>query len=59
MAALKRPMLSSALHGETTFKPGQDAYQAAKHYECYAATPALTPLIPLNTIGQVKSPLDI
>jgi len=31
MAALKRPILSSALHGEMTFKPGQAAYQAAKH----------------------------
>lgn len=59
MAALKRPILSSALQGEITFKPGHEAYQAAKHYECWAATPALTPLIPLNTIGQVKSPLDM
>jgi hypothetical protein len=34
MEALRRPILSSALHGETVIKPGHDAYQAAKHYEC-------------------------
>ena len=34
MAALRRPILSSALHGEIVTKPGHDAYQAAKHYEC-------------------------
>ena len=29
--ALIRPMLSSALHGDTVINPGQDPYHAAKH----------------------------
>lgn len=59
IADLSKPKLSVQFHGVTTFNPGTEPYQAAKHYECYAATPALTPLIPLKTIGQVKSPFDI
>ena len=30
-----------------TFKPGQWPYHAAKHCECWAATPAAHPLGPL------------
>lgn len=40
MAALRRPRQSSELYGETTFNPGQCPYQAAKHWECCAATPS-------------------
>ena len=48
---LSRPLQSSAEYGDTTFRPGTCPYQAAKHCECCAATPAAAPLGPLNTIG--------
>jgi len=34
IAALSKPLASSASYGVTTFNPGKLLYQAAKHYEC-------------------------
>jgi len=59
MQALSNPRASSASYGITTFKPGTELYQAAKHCECCAATPALAPLPPLKTIGHSREPVDI
>ena len=59
MADFIKPLTSSVFQGEITTKPGTWEYQDVKSYECYAPTPALAPLIPLNTIGQVKSPPDM
>ena len=51
MAAFKSPLQSSDEYGEMTLSPGQWLYHAAKHWECWAATPAAAPLGPRNTIG--------
>lgn len=51
MADLSSPFASSAEYGDTTLRPGQWPYQAAKHCECCAATPDAAPLGPRNTIG--------
>mmetsp|Transcript_9279 Transcript_9279/g.36263 ORF Transcript_9279/g.36263 Transcript_9279/m.36263 type:complete len:211 (-) Transcript_9279:414-1046(-) len=59
MAALSRPLASSEFHGDTTLRPGQWLYQEAKHCECWAATPAATPLGPRNTMGTLMSPADM
>lgn len=42
-----------------TFKPGTCEYHAAKHCECWAATPAAAPFGPLKTIGQLMLPADM
>ena len=45
---LSKPLQSSESYGLMTFKPGQWPYQAAKHWECWAATPAAQPFGPLK-----------
>ena len=45
---LSRDLQSSESYGERTFNPGTCAYQAAKHCECWAATPFAQPLGPLK-----------
>lgn len=42
--------------GGSTFRPGTLLYQAAKHCECCAATPAAAPLGPRKTMGQLMVP---
>ena len=42
-----------------TFNPGQWPYQAAKHCECCAATPAAQPLGPLHKDKRQKCIEDI
>ena len=59
IAALMSPFASSEFHGETTLSPGTDAYHAAKHCECCAATPAAAPFGPRNTIGTFMFPFDM
>jgi len=51
MADLSRPFASSDEYGDTTLRPGQLLYHAAKHCECWAATPEDGPFGPRNTIG--------
>jgi len=51
IAAFSSPRASSALYGAITLRPGQCAYHAAKHCECWAATPAAAPFGPRKTIG--------
>lgn len=58
-AALSNPLQSSELQGDKTTSPGHWEYQAEKHWECWAATPAAGPLIPLNVIGHESCPPDI
>ena len=36
-----------------------DMYQAAKHWECWAPTPAAAPFGPRNTIGTEMVPADM
>lgn len=40
-------------------RPGQELYQAAKHWECCAATPAAAPFGPRKTMEQLMSPADM
>mmetsp|Transcript_4739 Transcript_4739/g.6508 ORF Transcript_4739/g.6508 Transcript_4739/m.6508 type:complete len:240 (-) Transcript_4739:445-1164(-) len=56
IAAFISPRASSLDQGATTFRPGTELYQAAKHCECWAATPEAAPLGPRNTMGTVMSP---
>lgn len=51
--------LPSLRHPARTLSPGTDAYHAAKHWLCCAATPAAAPLAPRNTMGQVTAPADM
>jgi len=51
MADFSRPFASSDDHGDKTLRPGQLLYHAAKHCECWAATPVDAPFGPRNTIG--------
>ena len=52
-------ILDTRADGRPTFRPGTWLYQAAKHCECWAATPAAAPLGPRNTIGQLMVPADM
>ena len=52
-------VILSRAGGGVTFRPGTWLYQAAKHCECWAATPAAAPLGPRNTIGQLMVPADM
>lgn len=56
---LSKDLQSSESYGERTFNPGQCAYQAAKHCECWAATPFAQPLGPLKTMGTFTTPPDM
>lgn len=56
MAVFSKPLQSSELYGETTFRPGTEPYQAAKHCECCAATPTAAPFGPRKTIGTLTCP---
>jgi hypothetical protein len=47
------------MRGPLTLRPGTWAYHAAKHWECWAPTPAAAPLGPRNTIGQEICPADM
>jgi len=51
IAAFSKPLASSAEYGDITLSPGQWLYQAPKHWECWAATPAAAPFGPRKTIG--------
>ena len=59
LVTLSKDLQSSESYGERTFNPGQCAYQAAKHCECWAATPFAQPLGPLKTIGTFTTPPDM
>mmetsp|Transcript_20269 Transcript_20269/g.71676 ORF Transcript_20269/g.71676 Transcript_20269/m.71676 type:complete len:242 (-) Transcript_20269:225-950(-) len=59
MAALMRPLASSALYGDSTLRPGTDEYHAPKHCECCAATPADAPFGPRKTMGVWIVPADM
>mmetsp|Transcript_17914 Transcript_17914/g.31662 ORF Transcript_17914/g.31662 Transcript_17914/m.31662 type:complete len:211 (+) Transcript_17914:326-958(+) len=56
IAALIMPRASSALYGMNTLRPGTEPYQAAKHWECCAPTPAAAPLGPRKVIGALMVP---
>ena len=47
---------AAAVKCEVTLSPGTLLYQAAKHWECCAATPAAAPLGPRKTMGQLIWP---